>query len=127
MRRKKIAKGLLTSTVYVLRSSGYDYLRCNYTEDGESGLSSLLSKAGFDIDPFESEIYAVRLSDVDEQLFAKPVPPVGFDHVTPFKDLTSKVWHAFRMRCARSGRIRRMALSRSFACGNHMTPRTVFS
>ncbi len=96
MRRKKIAKGLLTSTAYVLRSSGYDYLRCNYTEDGESGLSSLLSKAGFDIDPFESEIYAVRLSDVDEQLFAKPVPPVGFDHVTPLKDLTSKVWHAFQ-------------------------------
>ncbi|MCR4705353.1 MAG: GNAT family N-acetyltransferase [Lachnospiraceae bacterium] len=96
MRRQGIAEGLLDSISYVLRHNGYDYLRCNYTEDGKSGLSPLFTKTGFDVDPFESEIYAVKLSDVNEQLFAKPIPAVGFERLMPLKDLTSKAWHAFQ-------------------------------
>ena len=96
MRHQGIAKGLLESVSYVLRHNGYDYLRCNYTETEKDGYSALFSKAGFEVDPYESEIYAAKLSDVNAELFAKPIPAVGFEHVAVLKDLTSKAWHAFQ-------------------------------
>lgn len=95
-RREGVATGMLKMLHYVLHMSDFDYLRCDYLEDEAGTLSAFFESNSFDVDSFESNVYRVSFSDVDQSLFEKEIKPVGFERLVSLKGLPSRAYHAMQ-------------------------------